>query len=150
MQPKNLKGDIIMLNNTFIQMDKASRELKIRNIIRSKARGISDENLNQILAAINLDQQYTVTGSSNYDALQRNAYEEDGGDKYQVKIQVVYGLLSPGLVRDGIIWDDPATCNRPTAFIKNVKIFIHGEPRCQNSIFIYQNSITHESAGCSQ
>ncbi len=75
MQPKNLKGDIIMLNNTFIQMDKASRELKIRNIIRSKARGISDENLNQILAAINLDQQYTVTGSSNYDALQRNAYE---------------------------------------------------------------------------
>ena len=130
-----------MLNDSFNTMDRVSKENRMRNIIASKARGISEKNVDRILAAIDIDKQYAVTGSRYYDSLLRNAYEEYSTGKYQVKIITIYGTLSPGLIKPGIIVTAPTADDMPTAFIKNIKIYKNGRTFCQDSIFIYQNRL---------
>lgn len=127
-----------MLNDSFKTMDRASRESRMRNIITSKARGISNENLNRIMSAIDIEKQYTVTGSSSYESFLRNAYEEDGGDRFQVRLHAIYGSMSAGMVKDGKITATPAADNMPAAFIKHIEIALHGSIFCQDSVFIYQ------------
>ena len=137
-----------MLNDSFHTMDRTSKENRMRNIITSKARGISAENVNKILSAIDIEKQYTITGSTYFDTLLRNAYEEYRDGKYEVTMEIIYGTLDPGLVKEGKIEEEPVAEDMPAAFIKNVKIYLNSNSFCQYSVFIYQKRIPPDSPYC--
>ena len=127
-----------MLNTNFKNMNKTSRKDKLRNIICAKARNITDENVDSILSAIDIEKQYTITGTNDINILLRNAYIEDGGDVYQVRITPIYGNLVPGSVSATGETVEPAADDVPTAFIKETSIFDGDHNHYQNSVFIYQ------------
>ena len=131
-----------MLNANFKNMNKATRRDKLCSIICSKAKDISDENLARILDAVDIEKQYTVTGTTDINILLRNAFVEDGGDVFQVSIAPVYGSLKPGFVAQDGETIQPEAEDIPTAFVKTVVIADGEHQHRQNSIFIYQKRNT--------
>ena len=127
-----------MINDNFKKMDQSSREEKIRNIIIAKARNIPEENIRKILDVIDIEKQYTITGTNSLETLIRNAYNEDGGNVFQVTVTPIYGTVEPGCVDINRNMTDPVIEDIPAAFIKEVHIENGAGTLHQASVFIYQ------------
>lgn len=126
-----------MLNTNFKSMNKHTRHEKMRDIIASKANGITEEHIQEIFDNIDIERQYTITGTSNITILSRNMFNEEG-DNYKVSIIPIYGDFTPGFFGQDGQMTEPEFDNAPIAFLKQTHIYEGDRDHFQQSIFIYQ------------
>ena len=127
-----------MLKAGFKSITGKEKREKLRNIITCKAAGLSEEHLQMILAAMDPELQYSITGTANLNTFLKNAYREDGGDLFQVSVTPVYGDLVPGFSDNDGCQEDASCPDEPSAFIKTVTVSFEGKTKMDNYLFIYQ------------
>lgn len=126
-----------MVDSGFRVMKDTSKKEKIERIIRAKAKGISDEHVEQIIEAMNLKYQYAIVCSYDMSTFLNNAHNEVGV-AFRVTVTPIYGDLTPGFVNEESDYEKPSATNEPCAFLKTAVIRHNGKTYHENSVFIYE------------
>ena len=133
-----MKGLVIMIKKSFCSLDHSAKAERIRQIIMAKANGISENHVCQIMDVVEFDRQYTITATGDISRFLQNAYNEDGGELFQVTVDPIYGDMAPGLSTEDGCMEYPSCTDQPAAFLKTAVISLGKRIEIQNSIFIYQ------------
>lgn len=125
-----------MFDSKFSNMEHTLKEEKMRRIIKAKAKGITDEHVDEILDKIDFNKQYMIVCVYSLPSLLRNAHEEVG-ESFRVGILPVYGNIVPGIVTYEGDYEEPQAEDVPTSFIKSAEIEQDGKTYYEDTIFIY-------------